>query len=366
MKRLLLLAAVVAAALLGLVLAGVFAAARKGYVLPPVRASQASSSLSLVPVAAPGKILLAYNSGLQIGNDVLLYRATGDASYIQSAEKLAEEGAKTFGRFAYPTPPGNLIAFGFIYLRQLRLLEPYSQVARELYAKQSSEFLAYVHAHVARGRGARSVRQLANGLWIDHESNEGVHIAWVWPAAMIGAAEEDRGLYRTAEALRYYWNGNSWSSATTGSHGVSGVFWDDNVWAALDTISLYQASHDPGALRYVEKNLQFMESGWQHPYGGIRWVNRSYNNDVTAASTLGAEQEALWLYLLTHRAFDLKWAEGVQHWVAQHLTAPNGLIYDHLTPCGPHLEKLCFGRGKIVPRKPGQYDPLLYDAALIG
>lgn len=67
------------------------------------------------------KTLWSYNQGMMIGAGVLLYQATGDATYLQRAEQLAQAALAFYGQAGrYFTQP---VIFNAIFFRNLLLLD---------------------------------------------------------------------------------------------------------------------------------------------------------------------------------------------------------------------------------------------------
>jgi len=201
------------------------------------------------------------------------------------------------------------------------------------------------------------------------------------------ASQEDHGDADAVDVLRYYWNGYAWTSAVATQHGrivpVSDIYYDDNVWAALDyltarQIMLEHAARSPPLRRqatsdlgYVERVFEFLASGWSR-WGGVYWGRLSWNHDLTTAATAGSGQVALELYLITHQYYYLWWARRAMSWEWRWMHSRAGLFYDSLATTGCSRSPPCWPppTPPPPPNPPGgglsgktNNDPLIWLAA---
>lgn len=225
----------------------------------------AASSAPVPPPTETGD----YNQGLVLGNNVLLYRATGQASYLTAAERLA--------------------------------------------------VLSAPHSSRVRGYGARLRRALYNR---NLALLRGQHLPTFSRA-------EVEAILRPLEG---YWCATvrAWGPFAP-SH--NNFFYDDNDWIGLDYAKGYELTHDAKLLATAKRAFAFVKTGWVQPGGELwhRLGEPGIHSGlyITTTATAGAEQLALVLYINTRDRSYLAWATRAQVWLEHHMLSPNGLYYDH-------------------------------------
>jgi predicted alpha-1,6-mannanase (GH76 family) len=98
----------------------------------------------------------SYNQGLMLGADALLYRATGNRSYLQRAQTLAGTALAYYGRgnrFSAQRPIFNGIFFENLF--GLDQLAP-----NPAYRRAAKAYVRYLDTYVDRGNGL---------LWVSHQ-----------------------------------------------------------------------------------------------------------------------------------------------------------------------------------------------------
>jgi len=116
-------------------------------------------------------------------------------------------------------------------------------------------------------------------------------------------------------------------------------FNDDNEWIGIELIRLYHLDHQPALLSAANGLLTMVTNQWDNTPnikcpGGVPWQNIALNGDRnTVSNATGAELGAQ-LYLTTHNATDLQWAEAMYNWVRGCLLNNDGLYGDHTNGTG--------------------------------
>ena len=108
--------------------------------------------------------------------------------------------------------------------------------------------------------------------------------------------------------------------------------YDDTQWWALTWVNAYELTHNPAYLQMAEKIHSYVTAAWTPSQcgGGLVWQStNTYQNSVT--NELFLELSAR-LYLLTHQATYLQWAQKELTWFnASGLINSSHLINDGLT-----------------------------------
>jgi hypothetical protein len=119
------------------------------------------------------------------------------------------------------------------------------------------------------------------------------------------------------------------------------VYYDDNNWAALGLVQLFELTSDPKWLETAERILAFVQSGWSqdtkqsHP-GGIRWAEPRWSKTRNTVSTAPAAELAAELYRITHKEIYLEWAIRCHDWVTNTLVKEDNLYIDNINPDGSY------------------------------
>lgn len=108
--------------------------------------------------------------------------------------------------------------------------------------------------------------------------------------------------------------------------------YDDTQWWALTWVNAYELTHNPAYLQMAEKIHSYVTAAWTPSQcgGGLVWqTTNNYQNAVT--NELFLELSAR-LYLLTHQASYLQWAQKELSWFnASGMTNSSNLINDGLS-----------------------------------
>ena len=114
------------------------------------------------------------------------------------------------------------------------------------------------------------------------------------------------------------------------------AYYDDNEWVGLDGVQQHLMTGDSEALGRAITVSNLVDYGWDTSPadpdpGGTFWTQSSSSHDRnTISNGPGAEVQAR-LYLIAQDSHYLSGAERQFAWVVQHLQAPNGLFWDHVS-----------------------------------
>ncbi|WP_422631802.1 glycoside hydrolase family 76 protein [Pseudokineococcus basanitobsidens] len=185
-----------------------------------------------------------------------------------------------------------------------------------------------------------------------------------------GAAFAD-DLARHAAAQELYWDRSGSATGLPGydsypqpPYGGSGdLFYDDNLWVGLAKVQEHLMTGDEAALARAEEVFELAVSGWDDDPshaapGGVFWTQQPGDDDRNTVSTMPAAQLAVRLHMITGKQRYLDWALRMTSWTDEHLRAPNGLYWDHLSTDGT-VETTQWAYNQGVPA--GTY-ALLYEA----
>lgn len=189
------------------------------------------------------------------------------------------------------------------------------------------------------------------------------------PGALGRSFEDD--LADAARGQEHFWNAGGGTTGLPGydsypraPYGGGGdMFYDDNEWVALAKVQQHLATGDAAALDRAKEIFELVVSGWDtdpsHAApGGVFWTQADWSTDRNTVSTMPGAQLATRLYLITGEQRYLDWALRMVEWTDEHLLAPNGLYWDHLTLDGT-VETTQWSYNQGVPV--GTYT-LLYEA----
>jgi hypothetical protein len=121
--------------------------------------------------------------------------------------------------------------------------------------------------------------------------------------------------------------------------GRKNVFSDDNAWIGLALIDASDFLHDRSLLAAAAHVFKSISSGWNLTSrdacpGGLYWVRSTKNKQRGAVSAANTALVASLLYLHTHEGTHLAWARRAYDWTRRCLSAPSGLVADHIDPDG--------------------------------
>ena len=194
----------------------------------------------------------------------------------------------------------------------------------------------------------------------------GRSLAQAWPFSQaLGAAVRMAGLPRVGGRYAPHVErrlrplGRYWSAAAPAAYrsqvGPAGdVFYDDNEWIALELLEWYDLAHGRFALGRAERIFRLVVSGWDGDEshacpGGVFWTTAAGVTDRNAVTTAGGALLALRLYEETRRPGYLAWGRRMYDWTSSCLLAPNGLVWDHLSPDGIRDERQwSYNQGSMI------------------
>jgi glycosyl hydrolase family 76 len=113
-------------------------------------------------------------------------------------------------------------------------------------------------------------------------------------------------------------------------------FNDDNEWIGIELLRLYHLNRQPQLRTSAQQLLDMVDAQWYtQPKaacpGGVPWESITINHDRnTVSNATGAELGAQ-LFLTTHNAQDLSWAQRMYGWVRGCLLNSDGLYGDHIS-----------------------------------
>jgi hypothetical protein len=117
--------------------------------------------------------------------------------------------------------------------------------------------------------------------------------------------------------------------------GGGDKFYDDNEWAGLELVRIYQMTGDRAALQRAQQVFDLVVSGWDrdptHPApGGVFWTQSPGIRTRGTVSNAPAAELGMHLYTLTGRSYYLEWSKQIYDWTNRSLLAPNGLYWDNI------------------------------------
>ena len=179
------------------------------------------------------------------------------------------------------------------------------------------------------------------GLYADAD----LPYARTWPlsqalAATIahGSAPQVRSIVRALDA--HYRDGIAYDSSVRPPLGRGRApYYDDNEWLGLDFVDAYRLLGDRTLLAHAQQIFRFVTSGWDGNAadpcaGGVYWARSAKVRARNTVSTANGAVLALELYAETHERGYLVWGQRMYDWVSLCLTAPDGLLFDHLDGSG--------------------------------
>ena len=170
--------------------------------------------------------------------------------------------------------------------------------------------------------------------------------AYLWGYSWALAAVEDVAnlpggraelpLVRTlASGLQAFWDAGASppAYAPTMSPGAGATkYFDDNAWVGLDLVGAWRLTHHPAYLRRAQAVLRYERTGWDRAGGGIYWNDKRLTRN--APSNAPVAELAARLYLATHQASDLRFAERIYAWEKKTLVLPSGFVADNVNAGG--------------------------------
>ncbi len=125
-------------------------------------------------------------------------------------------------------------------------------------------------------------------------------------------------------------------------------YFDDNAWAGLDLVAAYHLTGDRGYLTQAEAVFTYEESGWDQAGGGGLWWDDAHQTRNTAANAPVAELAA-YLYLDTHQATYLTWAQKIYAWELGHLVNPiTGEVWDSFNGASVGRQLWTYNQGDVI------------------
>ena len=138
----------------------------------------------------------------------------------------------------------------------------------------------------------------------------------------------------------------------TGPGGTK--YYDDNDWAAIELVRMYQLTHAPALLGSAEGIMAFEMAGWQERpglacEGGLPFSNAYTNGERNTTTTAPAAELGTLLYKLTSDAQYLQFAEKAYEWVRNCLQQPVNLYADHIGDRGVVEPRLwSYNQGSMI------------------
>lgn len=117
------------------------------------------------------------------------------------------------------------------------------------------------------------------------------------------------------------------------------AYYDDNAWAGLSTVALYEVTGDAGWLELSRGIFNFVRRGWSrdpsfvHP-GGIRWAEPTWATSRHAVSTGAGCELAASLFIHTGEDSYLQDALRFYRWLHEALIDRDGLVVDRIEADG--------------------------------
>jgi hypothetical protein len=117
--------------------------------------------------------------------------------------------------------------------------------------------------------------------------------------------------------------------------GAGDVYYDDNEWIALQLVQWWKLHRDHRSLARAARLFGVVQHAWDGDRthacpGGIFWTDAKGNDDRNTVTTATGALLAMRLYEATHNRFYVSWARRMLGWVEACMSAPDGLLWDHL------------------------------------
>ncbi len=161
-------------------------------------------------------------------------------------------------------------------------------------------------------------------------------LAAVEDVAGLPGGRAELPLVRTvASGLQAFWDAGASppAYAPTMSPGAGATkYFDDNAWVGLDLVSAWRLTHRAVYLQRAEAVLRYERTGWDSAAGGIYWNDKRLTRN--APSNAPVAELATRLYLATHSASDLRFAERIYSWEKKTLVLPSGFVADNVNAAG--------------------------------
>jgi uncharacterized protein YyaL (SSP411 family) len=117
--------------------------------------------------------------------------------------------------------------------------------------------------------------------------------------------------------------------------GAGDVYFDDNEWIALDLLAWHDRTGDARSLALARQLFELVVTAWDddasHPCpGGVFWTTATANDDRNTVTTATGALVAMRLAEETGDWGYVAWAHLMLDWVERCMTAPDGLLWDHI------------------------------------
>ncbi len=162
-------------------------------------------------------------------------------------------------------------------------------------------------------------------------------------AQMPGAPASAKATVRSlADGLAPYWDTRAAVPAYApyphgGPHTTK--YYDDNAWAGLDLVGAYRLTGKRAFLTQAQRVMHYEKTGWARSGGGIYWNDKRLTRQTPANAPVA--ELAAYLYLETHRASYLRWAERIYAWQESTLVNPStGQVWDNIDRGGHIVRNL--------------------------
>jgi hypothetical protein len=187
-------------------------------------------------------------------------------------------------------------------------------------------------------------------LYRGEETESAQEYAYLWPFSQaLSATTAIAGIpsvgsqYRAdvrehLAGLGWYWNRRSkppgYVSGTLASGG-GWKYYDDQEWIGLQLVRAFRMLGDRHLLGKAAELFRLVVFGWdgnaRHPCpGGVWWTQREGNFKRNTVSNAPGAELGLELFQITHRAYYLRWAKRMYHWVRVCLRETSGLYADNI------------------------------------
>jgi hypothetical protein len=212
-----------------------------------------------------------------------------------------------------------------------------SERALASYGAMQQQFYLPWH-HLYRGEETESAQEFAF-FWPVTQS-----LAATTAVAGIPAAGEPYlpAIREHISGLLWYWNGRSRPHGYESNALADGGGWkyyDDNEWTGLQLVRAFRMLGDRSLLARAVELFALVVHGWdgnrRHGCpGGVWLTQRPAVLRRNTVSNAPAAELGLELYQLTHRAYYLRWARRMYHWVRTCMRESRGLYADNIDPYG--------------------------------